>query len=178
MREFLPLFGAGRRNGAYRERASDSVEQGHISAVNEGASLVTQSASHGAEGGIAPDPIGHGHGGGIEQEGRDLALAGPGPPEIIGVEAEKQPAMAGLGDAPGMACREREAQCYGGKTHGFVRPASEERIEGNVQRRADDGGGAAVQGEGECRLLGGQDDDMAHCVGFLEDHLSQCGKFG
>lgn len=129
---FLPLFGAGRRNGAYRERASDSVEQGHISAVNEGASLVTQSAGHGAEGGIAPDPIGHGHGSGIEQEGRDLALAGPGPTEIVGVKAEKEPAMAGLGDASGMACREREAQRHRGKTHGFVGTASEQRIEWNM----------------------------------------------
>lgn len=106
VREFLPLFGAGRRNGAYRKRGSDSVEQGHISAVNEGAALVTQGAGHGAEGGIAPDPIGHGHGGGIEQERRDLALAGPGPTEIVGVEAEKEPSMARLGDASGMACRE------------------------------------------------------------------------
>lgn len=124
-RGFLPLFGVGRRNGAHKERVSDSVEQGHISAVNESAALVTQGAGHGAEGGIAPDPIGHGHGGGIEQKSGDLALAGPGPTEIVGVEAEKEPAMAGLGDAPGMTCREGEAQRDRGKTHGFVGTASE-----------------------------------------------------
>nr|WP_249212429.1 hypothetical protein [Acetobacter persici] len=146
--------------------------------MNEGASLVTQSAGHGPEGGIAPDSIGHGQGGGIEQKSGDLALAGPGLTEIVGVKAEQEPAMAGLGDASGMACRKREAQRHRGKTHGFVGTASEQRIKGNMQRRADDGGGAAVQGEGECCFLSGQDDDMAHCVGFFEDHLSKCGKFG
>lgn len=135
------------------------------------AAFVAQGAGHGTRSGIAPDVVGHGPGGRIEQFCCNVTQAGTRRIQIEGMQAQGKLPPACRGNPARMPCGQAIAQHMGAETSGFVTSPPVGKINGEMDCRA--GCGRAMKGKTERGGGGCHHDGAPQLVGLIEYGTAQ-----